>query len=100
MWYYLPLLLPLLGGYIAYAKIKKDDPKKAKYCIILTIVFTIYLVIRVVLGIITRGQLFEPLGDLIPTIFTIWQVAWYGVLVIPLIQHFRFKKRKRLMNNS
>ena len=45
LWYELPLLFFIIGGLIAYLKIKKDDPRKARNCLILGIVFTIPFVI-------------------------------------------------------
>jgi signal peptidase len=35
LWYELPLLFSIIGGVIAYYKIRKDDPKKARNCLIL-----------------------------------------------------------------
>ena len=35
LWYELPLLFSIIGGIIAYYKIRKDDPKKARNCLIL-----------------------------------------------------------------
>ncbi len=44
VWYELPLLFALIGGLISYFKIKKDDPGKARNCLILGIVLTVPLV--------------------------------------------------------
>ena len=41
LWYELPILLSIIGGVIAYIKIRKDDPKKAKRCLVLGIIFAI-----------------------------------------------------------
>ena len=41
LWYELPLLFAIVGGVIAYFKIKKDDPKKARNCIYLGIIFSV-----------------------------------------------------------
>jgi len=35
LWYELPLILSIIGGIIAYYKIRKDDPKKARNCLII-----------------------------------------------------------------
>ena len=35
LWYELPLLFSIIGGIIAYYKIRKDDPKKARNCLII-----------------------------------------------------------------
>ncbi len=35
LWYELPLLFSIIGGLIAYYKIRKDDPKKARNCLII-----------------------------------------------------------------
>ena len=45
LWYELPLLFAIVGGAIAYFKIRKDDPKKARNCLILGIIFTVPLMI-------------------------------------------------------
>ena len=45
LWYELPLLFSIVGGIIAYFILKKDDPVKAKRCIILGVVFMIPLVL-------------------------------------------------------
>jgi len=33
VWYFLPILVGMIGGIIAYLVIRKDDPHKAKNCI-------------------------------------------------------------------
>jgi len=45
LWYELPLLFSIVGGAIAFFKIRKDDPKKARNCLILGIIFTVPLII-------------------------------------------------------
>jgi signal peptidase len=35
LWYELPLLFSIIGGLIAYFMIRKDDPKKARNCLII-----------------------------------------------------------------
>ena len=40
LWYELPLLLQVIGGVISFLLIRKDDPVKAKRCLILGIVLT------------------------------------------------------------
>ena len=58
LWYELPLLFIIAGGLIAYFKIRKDDPPKARDCLILGIVLTIPFVI--VMGL--YGTLFISSG--------------------------------------
>ena len=41
LWYELPILFSIIGGIIAYFAIRHDDPKKAKNCIILSIILII-----------------------------------------------------------
>jgi len=45
LWYELPLLFSIVGGAIAYFKIRKDDPKKARNCLILGIILIVPLMI-------------------------------------------------------
>jgi len=40
LWYLLPIFLGVIGGVIAYFVIRTDDPKKAKYCLLVGIVLT------------------------------------------------------------
>jgi len=40
-WYLLPIFFTLLGGIIAWAAIRHDDPKKAKNCLIIGIIITL-----------------------------------------------------------
>ena len=47
LWYELPLIFTIFGGIIAYFKIKKDDPKKARNCLILGIILTVPLFLAV-----------------------------------------------------
>jgi len=42
-WYVAPLLLGLLGGIIAYVIIRRDDPHKAKNCLIIGVAVTVLL---------------------------------------------------------
>lgn len=41
LWYELPLIFIVIGGIIAYLKIRKDDPRKARNCLILGITLTV-----------------------------------------------------------
>jgi len=41
LWYELPLILQIVGGIIAFLVIRKDDPKKARNCLVLGILLTI-----------------------------------------------------------
>ncbi len=43
LWYELPLLFAIVGGVIAYFIIRKDDPKRARNCIIIGIIFSVAL---------------------------------------------------------
>lgn len=45
LWYELPLLFTVIGGIIAFFLIRKDDPKKARNCIVLGSVLLIPFVI-------------------------------------------------------
>lgn len=41
LWYELPLLFSIIGGLIAYFMIRKDDPKKARNCLLLSIILLV-----------------------------------------------------------
>ena len=47
LWYELPLIFTIFGGIIAYFKIKNNDPKKARNCLILGIVLTVPLFLAI-----------------------------------------------------
>ncbi len=49
LWYELPLLFAIVGGLIAYFKIKNDDPRKARNCLLLGALLTVPMII--VLGL-------------------------------------------------
>jgi len=50
-WYLLPIFFGLLGGLIAYFAIRHEDPKKAKNCLILSIILIVLpFIILVILG--------------------------------------------------
>ena len=40
-WYLVPILFGLVGGIIGYFALRKDDPKKAKNCLIIGGILTI-----------------------------------------------------------
>ena len=44
LWYELPLIFFIVGGIIAFVKIKKDDPVKARRCIFIGIILTIPII--------------------------------------------------------
>ena len=44
LWYELPLIFSIIGGIIAFVKIKKDDPVKARRCIFIGIILTIPII--------------------------------------------------------
>jgi signal peptidase len=48
LWYELPILFAILGGIIAYFKIKGDDKVKARRCIIIGVVYTVPLILLIV----------------------------------------------------
>jgi len=50
----LPLIFAIFGGIIAYFKIKNDDPKKAKNCLILGIVLTVPLFLVIIFAVIYK----------------------------------------------
>ena len=41
LWYELPLLFSIIGGLIAYFMIRKDDPKKARNCLLLSVIIIV-----------------------------------------------------------
>jgi signal peptidase len=45
LWYELPLLFSIIGGLIAYFMIRKDDPKKAKNCLLLSVILIVIPVV-------------------------------------------------------
>lgn len=50
-WYLAPLLIGLIGGLVAYFLIRKDDPKKARNCLIIGFgSFVVYTGIALALG--------------------------------------------------
>ncbi len=51
MWYLAPILIGLIGGIIAYFIIRKDDPKKARNCMVIGFgLFIVYVIIIGTLG--------------------------------------------------
>lgn len=48
LWYELPLLFQVVGGIISFFLIRKDDPVKAKRCLILGIILTVIPLLAVV----------------------------------------------------
>tara|TARA_B100000029_G_C17486503_1_gene927446 strand:+ start:419 stop:649 length:231 start_codon:yes stop_codon:yes gene_type:complete len=44
-WYIVPILFGLVGGIIGYFALRKDDPKKAKNCLLLGGILTIINII-------------------------------------------------------
>ena len=44
-WYLCPIFFGLIGGVIAYFAIRRDDPQKAKNCLMLGIILTLINVI-------------------------------------------------------
>ena len=49
-WYILPILLHIIGGVIAYYAVRQDDPRLAKRCLKVGLVF---MGIQIVAGILT-----------------------------------------------
>ena len=49
LWYELPLIFSIFGGIIAYFIIRQDDPKKARNCIIIGVVFLVPLIASLIL---------------------------------------------------
>ena len=41
LWYELPILFQIIGGIIAFLLIRKDDPKKARNCLVLGVALTV-----------------------------------------------------------
>ena len=89
LWYELPLIFSIIGGIIAYYKIRKDDPKKARNCLIIGS-FVIYVIImwiglQVVFG--TENPFYVAAsGSMIP------ELQVYDVLVVQ--SHVSFKDIK------
>ncbi len=54
VWFLLPIFLGIIGGLVAYFIIRKDDPRKAKQCLILGIILAL---IGIGLNIVLAGQL-------------------------------------------
>jgi len=52
LWYELPIFFSIVGGAVAYFKIRKDDPKKAKNCLYIGIIFSIPLAFAIGMVII------------------------------------------------
>ena len=44
-WYLVPIFFGLIGGIIAYFAIRRDDPQKAKKCLMLGIILTLINII-------------------------------------------------------
>ena len=61
-WYLVPILFGLVGGIIGYFALRKDDPKKAKNCLILGGILTIInIVVSISLSaILPFDQNFNP----------------------------------------
>jgi len=45
LWYELPLLFSVIGGLVAYFMIRKDDPKKARNCLLLSVILLVIPVV-------------------------------------------------------
>ena len=70
LWYELPLIFFIVGGIIAFVKIKKDDPVKARRCIFIGIITTIPIII-VLVFIVMLGSgttFFIASGSMIPVL--------------------------------
>ena len=89
LWYELPLILSIIGGIIAYYKIRKDDPKKARNCLIIgslvIYVIIMWIGLQVVFG--TENPFYVAAsGSMIP------EIQVYDVLVVQ--SHVSFKDIK------
>jgi len=56
IWFLLPILFGVIGGIIAFFILRQDDPRKAKNCLYLGIVF---MIIGVVFNIIIASSIPE-----------------------------------------
>ncbi len=79
LWYELPLLFSIIGGIIAYYKIRKDDPKKARNCLIIgsLVIFVIIIWIGLLVVFGTENPFYVAAsGSMIP------ELQVYDVVVI------------------
>jgi cytochrome bd-type quinol oxidase subunit 1 len=50
-WFLLPIFFGMIGGIIAYFILRKDDPRKARNCLYVGIVFMIMgIILNIVIG--------------------------------------------------
>jgi len=68
LWYELPILFSIFGGLISYFAIRKDDPIKAKRCIIVGIVFSLPILFSIGMLLFSLGGAFYVVssGSMIP----------------------------------
>ena len=60
-WWLLPIFLSLLGGLIAWLGVKDRDPRMAKNCLILGIVFTVapFAISLLMIGVVNLPYMFD-----------------------------------------
>ena len=55
-WFLLPIFFGMIGGIIAYFILRKDDPRKARNCLYVGIVFMIMgIILNIVIGTSVPG---------------------------------------------
>jgi hypothetical protein len=52
-WFLLPIFVGLIGGIIAFFVLRKDDPRKARYCLYLGLIM---MVIGIILNIVLASS--------------------------------------------
>lgn len=61
-WFLLPILFNVIGGIIAFFVIKEDDPRKARNCLYLGIIFAAIPIMLIVIPILVGITLIPHMG--------------------------------------
>ncbi len=60
-WFLLPIFFGVIGGIIAFFILRRDDPKKARYCLYLGIAFMfVGIILNVIIGYTDQRLLPNP----------------------------------------